>query len=132
MITLDSKQTNHISFRDQTGGIVYIETGVATFAFHGLTQNAWANDTLSFPVGTTNIPQANFLGGMATGAIASFQANDSVIQAVVPGTGCAVDSAMVTYSTEIGQPIVTFALATFASTFLLRISYTVHLVTTSI
>lgn len=47
----------------------------------------------------------------------------------IPDFGCAVDSATVAYSSQAGQPIVTFALAVFGkSTFLLRVAYTVHIV----
>ena len=47
----------------------------------------------------------------------------------IPDIGCAVDSATVAYSSQAGQPVVTFALAVFGvSTFLLRVAYTVHIV----
>lgn len=47
----------------------------------------------------------------------------------IPDIGCAVDAATVAYSGQAGRPVVTFALAVFGvSTFLLRVSYTVHIV----
>lgn len=46
----------------------------------------------------------------------------------IPDIGCAVDSATVAYSTQVGQPVANLALAVFGiSTFLLRIAYTVHI-----
>lgn len=48
---------------------------------------------------------------------------------VAPPIGCAVDSATVSYSLELSQPVATLGLAIFGTSItLLRVSYTVHIV----
>jgi hypothetical protein len=134
-----------------------IETGVAVINFGGTNPNDWTRDTLAFPVGepcaanlylsgiaaaspcsfymplakdtSTGNYQASVSvsGADSSGNVLFLSGTADVVETVSPPIGCAVDSAIVTYSAAQGQPLLTLAVAVFGqASFLVRISYTAY------
>lgn len=160
MITLTSKQSDQIKFPGSQATAspllptltVTVETGVAIFTLVGTNPHDWTRDTLSFPIGAP-CTAAEFASGIACASPASFW-GPTHIELVAPGGpifgtgpggqqvqippelvpqpyGCAVDSALVSYSVQAGQPVLQLALAVFGtSTALLRAAYTAYIVNT--